>query len=332
MVHGLSRDRGAVTIWSTTLVVLLAVMVALALNVGHVISVRGELRNAADAAALAGVMELDGTEQGQAGAVQVAMEHAALHATDRVAVEVHGDDVELGRWVWGREPEAAFQGIAEIQGQFPGQPDEVTKRVTAVRVRADRAALPVTFGAFLGRDTVGVGAHAVAAGGGPCQVECALPFTIADCNVPAVCGTSLYLRASPAPSDLMAFTILDPSQATPPTVNELLQQILDGQCPTHEVGEWIHVNNGNFFNPIQANFRQLIGSVHWVAITQGYSCPYPQFVQDHEIAGFGRVRLDEIVVAGSDKYLRVTYLCDLQEPGPAGCIYYGTHARPMLVH
>jgi len=47
--------------------------------------------------------------------------------------------------------------------------------------------------------------------------------------------------------------------------------------------------------------------------------------------GFARIRLERIVVQGSDKFIEVTYLCDIHDPGRGGCIYYGTHARPMLV-
>ena len=330
-----SRDRGAILIWATLSMVMLVSMMALALNVGHMVSVRGELRNAADAAALAGVMELDGTEAVLDGAVDLAIDQAAQHSTDRTTVAVHHDDVELGRWAWNESPATAFHGIAEIRAQFPGQPDEVAKRVTAVRVRTDRAAMPVAFGGILGRNTVDIGASAVAAGGGPCQAACAVPFTIADCNLPSRCGTTLILRASPATTDLMAFTILSSSQATPPTVNEILQQIIDGRCSTHGEGERIRVNNGNYFNPVQDNFRELIrvqpAEGYWIAVTGGYSCPSPQFVQDHPIVGFARVRLERIVVQGSDKFIEVTYLCDVHDPGRGGCMYYGTHARPMLV-
>ena len=139
-------------------------------------------------------------------------------------------------------------------------------------------------------------------------MACALPFTIADCDLPTQCNGTLFLRASPAPTDLMAFTILSDSQATSPTVNDLLEEVINGQCSVHEEGELIHVNNGNFFNPVEANFERLIQMQptegYWVAITGDYTCPNPQFVQDHPIVGFTRVRLTRIVVQGCQQVHR----------------------------
>jgi len=319
--------------------VMLVSMMALALNVGHMVSVRGELRNAADAAALAGVMELDGTEAVLDGAVHLAIDQAAQHSTDRTTVAVHRDDVELGRWAWNESPATAFHGIAEIRAQFPGQPDEVAKRVTAVRVRTDRAAMPVAFGGILGRNTVDIGASAVAAGGGPCQASGALPFTIADCNLASMCepgrDRTLFLRASPAVTDLMGFTILSTTQANPPTVNDLLQQLIAGQGETHAEGEIIRVNNGNFFRPMMDSWLELLTvqppDGYWVPVTAGYGCPSPGFVGLHPIVGFARVDLTAIHCCGSSAYVEVTLRCDIHDPGRGGCMYYGTHARPMLV-
>ena len=330
-----SSQRGAVLVWATFGVVMVTVMVAVALNAGHLVAVRGEHRNAADAAALAGVMELDGTSASLPVAVSTAVAQATLHPTDRIPVSFGAGDVELGRWTWTEPAGSAFHGIAEIQSQFPGNPDEVARRVTAVRVRAHRESVPWAFAGLLGRAGSDVSAGAVAAGGGPCRARCPLPFTIADCNLPSRCDTVMYLRASPDGSDLMSFTVLSGSQATSPGVNEILQGIISGNCPVHGEGEVIRVNNGNFFSPIQADFQMLIDQQpeagYWVPVTSGYSCANPKFTGDHPITGFARMRLLRIVVQGSDKHIEARYLCDQHGDEPGGCIYYGTHARPMLV-
>jgi Flp pilus assembly protein TadG len=329
------RQTGAALIWATFAIALMGVMVAVALNVGHLASVRGELRNAADAGALAGVMELDGTDDGLDDAVGVAIDQAGRHSTDRIPIALDAGDVQLGRWAWNEPSATAFHPISEIQSQYPGQPAEVARRVTAVRVRTDRAQMPFVFPGLVRRAGADVAAAAVAAGGGPCQVQCALPFTIADCNILSRCGTTLYLRASPAPTDLMAFTVLSSSQATRPTITELIDQILAGQCPSTGEGDLVQVNNGNLFNPVDAHFQALIDAQppngYWVAVTGGYDCTNPQFVQNHPIVGFVRVRLEQVSCCGSNAYLSVRFDCDVHDSGRGGCIYYGTHARPMLV-
>lgn len=329
------RQSGAALIWATFAITVMGVMAAVAFNIGHLASVRGELRNAADAGALAGVMELDGTQAALSDAVAIAAEQAGGHSSDRYPVSIDPGDVELGRWAWNEPSATAFHPVEAIEAQYPGQPSEVARRVTAVRVRTQRAQMPYVFPGLVGRAGAPVGAEAVAAGGGPCQAACPLPFTIADCDLESRCGQILYLRASPAPSDLMAFTVLSGDQATSPDVNEILRDIIAGNCQVHGQGEMIHVNNGNFFNPIEDDFVALIAAQppegYWIPITGGYDCSNPQFVQEHSIEGFGRVRLERIVVQGSDKHIEVRYLCDIHDPGRGGCIYYGTHARPMLV-
>jgi Flp pilus assembly protein TadG len=332
MMRAARSEAGAALIWATFAIALMGVMVAVALNLGHLASVRGELRNAADAGALAGVMELDGTENGLDDAVDVAVDQAGVHSSDRLRISLDGGDVQLGRWAWNEPSATAFHPISEIQAQFPG---DVARRVTAVRVNADRAQVPFVFPGLVQRSGADVTASAVAAGGGPCQVSCALPFTIADCDILSRCGTTLYLRASPAPTDLMAFTVLSSSQATKPTITELIDLILSGQCPSHGEGELVQVNNGNLFNPVEAHYQALIEAQpaegYWVAVTEGYDCASPQFVQNHRIAGFVRVRLLEVSCCGSNSYLAVRFDCDVHDPGRGGCIYFGTHARPMLV-
>lgn len=328
-------ERGAVLVWATFAVVMVTLVLAAAINVGHLATVRGEHRNAADAAALAGVMQLDGTPASLARAVDVAVAQAGVHPTDRLPVSFGPEDVELGRWTWTEPAAAAFHGIGEIQASYPGDASEVARRVTAVRVRAHRDAVPHVFAGLLDRDAADVAAGAVAAGGGPCRARCPLPFTIADCHLPSRCGSLMYLRASPDGSDLMSFTVLSGSQATSPGVNDVLQGIISGNCPVHREGEVIRVNNGNFFSPIQADFQRLIDvqspDGYWVPVTTGYDCANPKFTGDHPVSGFARMRLERIVVSGSDKHIEATYLCDLQGNEPGGCIYYGTHARPMLV-
>lgn len=330
-------ERGAILVWATFAVVMVAMMAGLALNVGHMLAVRGELRNAADAAALAGVMELDATTDAFDDAVSVALEQAAFHRTDRVTLNLPPGSVELGRWGWNEPPATAFHPLSEIEAQFPGDPVAIAQRVTAVRVTAEReGGLPIVFARLFGRDTTAVGAHAVAAGGGPCQETRVLPLTIADCDLLSRCGTHLFLRASPAPSDLMAFTVLSSSNPTPPSVNDVIQEAIAGGGDPHSVGDMIQVQNGNFFNPVYGSLEALRTNEPpggWtIPVTEGYSCPNPQFNQSHGISGFASIHIVSVACCGSSAYIEVQLSCDVHDPGRGGCNYYGTWARPMLVH
>jgi hypothetical protein len=325
-------QRGSIIIWTVLALGMIGAFLALTVTVGRRQSVRGSLQNGVDSAALAGAGVLDATPERLPVAQITSVEFAARHVTDAgLAIVVAPDsDVVLGFW----------ERATNVFTPIPGRTVTDAQRINAVEVLAGREAsrgnaVPVAFGgAFLTQRTLDVRARAVAVSGGPCQVACALPFTIADCDLPTRCNTSLFLRASPAPTDLMAFTILSDSQATPPTVNDLLEEVISGHCATHEEGELVHVNNGNYFGPVEVNFERLIRMQpqegYWVAITGAYTCP-PQFVQDHPIVGFARVRLMGIVVQGSDKYIEILYTCDVHDPAPGGCLYYGTHARPRLV-
>jgi hypothetical protein len=191
-----SRDRGAILIWATLSMVMLVSMMALALNVGHMVSVRGELRNAADSAALAGALQLRGTPAELIPADSSADALAAVHDTDRFAVET--SQVSLGQWVPPSRNCDARDTQMPLPSGYRGYAGyrfcEVTStdaaaafRINAVYARAERSqtapgggAVPMAFGRLLGRESADVGASAIAVTGGPCASGCL--------NVPMVVG------------------------------------------------------------------------------------------------------------------------------------------------
>ena len=54
-------ERGSVAIWTTLWLGLLIVILGVVINIGHLMTARGELQNGVDAAALAGARQLDGS-------------------------------------------------------------------------------------------------------------------------------------------------------------------------------------------------------------------------------------------------------------------------------
>jgi hypothetical protein len=76
------RQQGAVAIIVGLSIVILVGMLALVIDLGHLYIAKTELQNAADAAALAGAKELDGTADGVEAAVDKAIELAALNEYD----------------------------------------------------------------------------------------------------------------------------------------------------------------------------------------------------------------------------------------------------------
>jgi len=76
------RQQGAVAIIVGLSIFILVGMLALVIDLGHLYITKTELQNAADAAALAGAKELDGTPAGVTAAVGKAIELAALNEYD----------------------------------------------------------------------------------------------------------------------------------------------------------------------------------------------------------------------------------------------------------
>lgn len=98
----LERGRtGSVLVYSVVLMVALFGLVSLAVDLGHLYTVRSQLQTAADAAAMAGAGTLYGDSRTTAdtvGAVAAAAQLAALNTADAMAVSLQPQDVEVGNW------------------------------------------------------------------------------------------------------------------------------------------------------------------------------------------------------------------------------------------
>lgn len=90
--------RGTVALWAALTLPAVAAIGAIVIDLGYAWCARQQIQNTVDAAALAAVMELDGTDAGLAGAVAQAQSIAAMNEVVGAAVVLADDDVITGEW------------------------------------------------------------------------------------------------------------------------------------------------------------------------------------------------------------------------------------------
>ncbi|MGC4122022.1 MAG: pilus assembly protein TadG-related protein [Myxococcales bacterium] len=321
----------------TVAIALLALggFMALVLNIGHLMAVRGQLQNACDAAALAGAQELDGTPQGLSRARALAVDFASRHDTDR-GIEVAIDpatDVVLGTW---RASDSSFTPLSESAPNAP-------RLINALQVQAGREAdrgnpLSVYFPVFLGgRSETSVSASAIAARGAPCD-GCSIPLVFADCLVLRAdgsvnCGETLVFRSDT--TDNVGFSLLQDGVRTVSTSGII--NVLHGTCTGVDVGDDIGVGNGNQLNNnvVKAfeDYRALHGSHVTVPIVSPPNgCP-AKFNGLLPVVGFASFTITA-VTGPPNQSISIRLDCEKAIPSRVvGCGFFGTVSeKPALVH
>jgi hypothetical protein len=249
-------ERGATAVVVALLLVVMASFLALVMNVGHLQTVRAQLHNATDSAALAAARELNGTLEGLAEARRKAVDYASRHATDSLenpdpTIRIDADtDVIFGHWYSSRPRDSAFE---EILGRTPAD----LNRINAVLVRDGREAARgndvKTISGLFDRKATDVTAESVAVLGGPTQDGCPLvPLAFSSCAVTDLDGVPLCDKPLTFHSDLndtIGFTNLAPDAGVS-TAD--LKAILTGSCRPVSTGDPISVSNG-------ANLQPLVG-------------------------------------------------------------------------
>jgi hypothetical protein len=264
-----AKERGATAVVVAVLLAVLCGFVALSVDVGHTLSVRGELQNGADAAALAGARRLTGRNRSMelAGAESDARTYARNHPTDRWDVEAA--QIQLGAWV--READACPANTASVPVQKYGyklceisaRTEAAAADINAVRVVTRRDGRPggtggggveLAFGGVVGHSQPAtVVAEAIALSGGPStQGKCDLPVAIrAGCLYDdgeircdgAGAGSIYYIGLSPAPTDSAGLTSL--SGTTSASANAICGVLETGKdCSDLGTGTPINIQNG----------------------------------------------------------------------------------------
>ncbi len=147
MVKQIRSQEGVTIILITVLLIGLLALMALAVDVGHIVIVRGELQNAADAGALAGAqfLHLEGETEVNPGANQIAYDAAMLNRSDKIAVNVNWQggntgDVQRGHWSFASRTFTPNDSLVLVDlwdvtaEELDANPDFIN----AVRVRARR--------------------------------------------------------------------------------------------------------------------------------------------------------------------------------------------------
>ncbi len=343
-------EHGVVVLLVVLVVAVLLGFLGLLLNAGHATSVRGELQNAADAAALAAARELNLQSSGIASARQVAASFSASHDTDTTqAVTIDPlVDVRFCNWnpatlainwclPYGVDPTTDPPPVATVGAatQLQG--------ANAVQVRNGREtsrgnSLPVWLSSFLGGTTsMDARGSATAVGGGPCNVpKGCLPIAYVDCAFSAGCGGPIIYRNNN--TDTAGFTLLSTGNVS---ANGISTFLANGSCPT-QYGQSISMNNGNISAAnIWDQLAALVGGEFSIPVVHSDTCNI-NGSQLYPIVGYAEIQLTGVYRKPSDNpppecssttpCITATVTCDSTTRGSPGCVNFGlSTTRTQLV-
>jgi Flp pilus assembly protein TadG len=323
---GSQSQRGATAVTVGLLLMVIGGFLALVINVGHLMSLRNQLQNRVDAAALAATIDLDGTADGIEKAHLAAQSYALLYQTDKIDVAIDANlandqDGDIVHGIWDMdEPDKAL-------GFTPATAATDPRDVNAVLVRSGREdwrgnPFAVFFSVFANNQaTAEVRASAVAVGGGPCE-SCAVPIAFPSClvlNPDGSLNCNATLRLSNDPNDNMGLTSLDPDN---PASTAEITKILQGKCVTVDWDHKIRISNGNPLTPLANDFEAfaLTYGTKMTAPIIDAPCP-PKFNGSYHIHGFATFTFIGVFTHGSNKYIEIQVDCapDRSDPVPSGC-------------
>ena len=356
-------ERGVTIVLVALLLTVLAMFLGLAINVGHMALARGQLQNAADSGALAGIKDLGGNDIAAVRASlptvrSVATTYSGYHVTDRDTA-VSTPDVCLGRWDLATN---AFQCVSPTPATDGALSNTEVYSINAVRVIGARnaqqtgGALPVYIGGLFGsRTTVDVPAPAIAARFGTCTGKCASPIVFAACQINAgmlPCGENALLMSNATEDDMGLSIYSSNRQANGPSIQDFLMTGNPPQCreticeeipdPTTDPNSptMIKIQNGNALQhgnsqvSIFTSLSCLLNKTVDAGIA-GVSCSLanqPTFSANGDpLLGFTRITITAIDVA--NKTITVRRECNSTDDPGGRCQDFGLlSSRAYLVH
>ncbi len=345
--HGRRTERGATAVVVALVLVAMASFLALVMNVGHLQTVRAQLHNATDSAALAAARELNGTDGGLATARVMAAGYAAQHQTD--GHENFGDgepsividpmtDVKFGHW-WSNRPRA--DAFDEILGRTPADLNWINAVLVQDGREAARGNEVRTITGLFDRKATDVTAASVAVFGGACETYCAVPIAFSNCIIQDPVTKALncdsVLEFNSDNTDNIGFTNLadDPTVST----NVIKNLIGNGEdCATGtEVDASIGVSNGNNLAPVFAAFSTLVGKTVTAPVVNLGECgPEAKFnahATTAPVIGFVSFTIQEVRGPPENKIILQTECEWAGKKAPVGgCTFFGTTpSQPRLV-
>jgi putative Flp pilus-assembly TadE/G-like protein len=343
--HGRRTERGATAVVVALVLTVMAGFLALVMNVGHLKTVRAQLHNATDSAALAAARELNGTEDGLAAARAMAAAYAAQHQTDslendepRILINPEAD-VRFGHW-WSSRPRAtAFE---EILGRTPADLNWINAVLVQDGREAARGNEVKTITGLFDRKATDVTAASVAVFGGACETYCAVPIAFSSCIIVDPVTKELncdsVLEFNSDNTDNIGFTNL----ADDPSVNMNIVRNLvgnDEECTTAtQVDASIGVTNGNSLGSVFDGFSTLRGKTVTAPVVYLGECgPEAKFVAHASttapVIGFVSFTIQEVYGPPVNKIILETE-CQWsgKKAAVGGCNFFGTTStQPRLV-
>jgi Flp pilus assembly protein TadG len=280
---------------------------ALVIDIGHFWQVRSQLQNGADAAALAGIRDLNGAAAQFPVARLSSQTLAAQHDANQTALNLNlnagngsAGDIILGHWDFG------LRSFTVADAAMPSSRVNAVK-VNARRTAAEGGAVDTFFARVFGASTQDLTANAIAVGGSPSAV-CGFPLAVPACSLIDAGGAVMCqanLTFGQATTDNVGFTLLDLSNPNTPDIFLAMQAALNpGGClETSTASGEIKVSNGNNLNK---NAVQLINAAVAAAGSAGLyidvpvldtgtvtnaACGAVQFNGEWPIAGYVSLRL-----------------------------------------
>jgi hypothetical protein len=316
-------EQGAIAVVAALTFIAMGAFLALSLNVGHMMAVRAQLQASYDAAALAGVRNLNGTTAKMNDAHLTAQSYGIRHSLDLDAIGLDANlgnggagDIVAGYW----DPTARqffsdgqtinIGGTSIVLNRLTTPEYYIALKVGAVTDGAGAHNVPenVFFNAFLSKSTYQVRASAVAVGGGPCDEKCSIPLVIPSCTLIDPSGNLRCDQTqgffAPSTIDTIGLTDLNQNPATNPNTPSVADATSNGNtcARTVRAGSQIGVQNGDNINAkaIYDGFRALMcppGTplancpTYAVPVVDMGACPPPNFNQPRAVVGFVRVAL-----------------------------------------
>lgn len=291
-----ARQRGATAaIFALMLIGFVGGLMALVIDGGHMFEVRNELQNAGDSAALAGVLDLNGTTAQYSVAVASAKTYASKNTANGTAVTLHSSGTNQEIWYghWDTRARAFTPWSASMA---PYAVNAV--KVIANRTAADGDAVPMFFAPMIGISQRDVSATAIAVGGGPSKA-CGFPVVVAACSIVDAsnnlqCGQTLCFGSSTSHACLSGFTSFALTANTP-NIDCAFAQSLGvpndpGHCPSSctcngspicqatSTTAALNLGNGNNFSKPSGNGGGAndVDNINWAITQAGPSGLYVQ--------------------------------------------------------
>jgi hypothetical protein len=349
MKHDRNTQNGAVAIFVAAGAVALFGMLALAIDVGYMMTTQAELKNVADAGSMSASRELGRiydvlgnvdrakytlTSADKARIIKAANAYTQQNEAAGVAITIADSDLEYGRW-------SSDTGVV-----VPGNTGVNAIRVMTRRNEQSNGRVDTIFGGILGKDSFAASAQSGAAMSGPSVVEAGVgnfPIGIARRWFDAKdspCGKPNEIRLYPT-GDLAGcagWHTFDNWPASASSLSKILKDMKTGAftSPKTIVGETNFVFTGGAIGSAFPEMKQLFNAkkgadgtyvVH-VPVYDRNDCSNPNgWIK---IVGYATARITDVIEA-PEKQIVGRVECDIIPLAKGGGPDYGTLASAPTV-